>query len=467
MFRMGLEDVDDEQMQELESLLKEEKLVATAITLARRLDAPISKAVRLMDKLWKEREKVPGLSAIYLVTGVKKHPTLYETEMDCSVLSKWDELDQTKQQFNYIKTETLYSLQCVPIETLHNVFEPEIDAVFSHYETDPKRAGIRCEETAKLRKERESLPARRGAKPVVIQRDSSAELASSSQASSTNQPKSKSLPKQPDLAKLFAKAASKEKTPRTSPKKLPVSPFSPIKSPKKEVEESPKVKQEVEEMQVDEDSPLKNNRRRNKRILIDDEDDWNGEPSKEEKEESPAKKRGGKAKKSLETKENHKEEGGSKRNASAKRKTIPVDEDLFDAEDEGNGRSTEEEAEDVKPAKKQKQPKTKSTPPPATRTSPRKRKLFPTASDNASPATKTISVTEEYVDEDGFTVTRQVKKVVELTEDEKKAEEESRTARKSTSDETESISSRSTASSKASKKVPAGQARISSFFNKK
>ncbi|PAV70603.1 hypothetical protein WR25_02026 [Diploscapter pachys] len=466
MFRMGLEDVDDEQMQELESLLREEKLVVTAITLARRLDVPIPKAVRLMDKLWKEREKVPGLSAIYLVTGAKKHPTLYETEMDCSVLSKWDELDQTKQQFNYIKTETLYSLQCIPIETLHNVFEPEIDAVFSHYETDPKRAGIRCEETVRLRKERESLSARRGTKPVVIQRDSSAELPSSSQAPSTNQPKPKSLPKQPDLVKLFAKAASKEKTPKTSPKKLPASPFSPTKSPKKEVEELPKVKQEVEEMQVDEDSPLKNNRRRNKRILIDDEDDWNGEPpSKEEKEESPAKKRGGKVKKSLETKENHKEEG-SKRNASAKRKTIPVDEDLFDAEDEGNGLSTEE-AEDVKPAKKQKQSKTKSTPSPATRTSPRKRKLFPTASENASPATKTISVTEEYVDEDGFTVTRQVKKVVELTEDEKKAEEESRTAKKSTNDETESISSRSTASSKASKKVPAGQARISSFFNKK
>ena len=46
MLRMGLEDVDDEQMQELESLLKEEKLVVTAITLARRLDVPIPKAVR-------------------------------------------------------------------------------------------------------------------------------------------------------------------------------------------------------------------------------------------------------------------------------------------------------------------------------------------------------------------------------------------------------------------------------------
>ena len=57
------------------------------------------------------------------------------------------------------------------------MFEPEIDAVFSHYETDPKRAGIRCEETVKLRKERgESRPARRGAKPVVIQRDSSVEV---------------------------------------------------------------------------------------------------------------------------------------------------------------------------------------------------------------------------------------------------------------------------------------------------
>ena len=56
------------------------------------------------------------------------------------------------------------------------MFEPEIDAVFSHYETDPKRAGIRCEETTKLRKERESRPARRGAKPVAIQRDSSVEV---------------------------------------------------------------------------------------------------------------------------------------------------------------------------------------------------------------------------------------------------------------------------------------------------
>ena len=36
--------------------------------------------------------------------------------MDCSVLGKWDELDQIKQKFNYLKTETLYSLQCVPIE---------------------------------------------------------------------------------------------------------------------------------------------------------------------------------------------------------------------------------------------------------------------------------------------------------------------------------------------------------------
>ena len=41
--------------------------------------------------------------------------------------------------------------------------------------------------------------------------------------------------------------------------------------------------------------------------------------------------------------------------------------------------------------------------PPATRTSPRKRKLFPTSSDSGGSGTKVISVTEEYVDEDGFT----------------------------------------------------------------
>lgn len=38
-----------------------------------------------------------------------------------------------------------------------------------------------------------------------------------------------------------------------------------------------------------------------------------------------------------------------------------MDEDLFDAEDEGNGQSTEEGVEDVKPAKKPKQSKTKSS----------------------------------------------------------------------------------------------------------
>ncbi|GMT05260.1 hypothetical protein PENTCL1PPCAC_27434, partial [Pristionchus entomophagus] len=265
------------------------------------------------------------------------------------------------------------------------------------------------------------------------------------------------------MQSLFQKACEKQKTPKSSPKKIPASPFSTGKKSEKDEDAS--------------NSPIFK-RKRQRKIMLD-----NGSEGEEEttspKEKEVKKRRGEEMKEKEKEKEKKEKE---KKEKEKKRVIIESDDVLFDTSDDSPVKKEIKEEEEMevdeveeksskkkgkKEEKKEKKKEKTLEESGAFRRSPRKHQAA-SSSSSSGPTKKFVQKDVTFTNDDGEMVTRREMVEVEISEEEiKKEKEEERRPLEAMKKVNVPSASTKVRGAAATKKAPVGQSKISSFFTKK
>lgn len=435
----------------LETTLFDSEVIVTVNYLSRHAGIPIQDARDELERFYSKNKDKAALYAVYLITGEMKKPRMEGSERTSAQesmkyrrvqLVRDSNLVKVKNKYEKVDTCEIFCLHTHPIKSLYSLYNVDHLDDDEFLETDPDRSWISCPAAELLRSEMLKDHAESAKRLEESTKKQSPQASRSSEPCCSKSTAQRSKDKS-DISALLAKAAARPKV---------------VTPEKKTMENSVSTTKSDEARNVhtnEESSSVGSKKRRGRPILIDDEE--SGENLVESRE--------------------HKE--------YEKNKFIPLSQkDLF-----SDGMSSPEPEEKIeiekvedeerppkKGSKKMKDKKSSSPPVKKARTSPVRslstsvttERVEEIAETSKKPSRKEY-VTETYVDEDGFMVTKQVQKDVEVEGMTEKAENNKEKAMPPQKPLTpvKSQNTRKATDKKLPKKPMQGQSKISSFFAKK
>ncbi|KAF8381457.1 hypothetical protein PRIPAC_70599 [Pristionchus pacificus] len=411
-----------------------------------------------------QQRRKRGLNAVYMLTGERKDRD--DSHRDAIILVRETDLERTKNGFERVDECTLFSLQCMHIEELHTLLSADIVDNEEYLDGDQDRIGIAFTEHP-VHFTDEDI-----AKEVKKKAINSFDVIKASAAGRKDigqfkrdqeeKQRKKEEAEHNRLEMLFQKACDRPKTPKSSPKKVPASPFSSGK------------KREEKEDEETSNSPVVQ-RKRQRKIMLDNESDGEEECASPKESEVKKRKEEKKEEKKRETRGDKKKDEEKKK----KRATIESDDDLFDtADDSPVKKDIKEEEMDVdeeeeKPSRKKGKKEEKRGEKTRTleesgglRRSPRKQAETP-----SGPSKRFVQKDVTFVDKDGMMGTRREMVEVEITEEERAREKREEEAKRKPLEAAKKGNvpgpAKNTSAKGAAKKPVAGQSKISAFFTKK
>ncbi|KHN74841.1 DNA polymerase delta subunit 3 [Toxocara canis] len=442
----------------LETALFDSEQIVTIGYLSRHADISIDDAREELQSFYEENKGKTDLHAVYLISGELNaerskgdQPQDKPTKCHRLQLIREKNLDSIKRNYRCISTCEIFCLHSRPIKSLYLLYSVDRldDEEFTR--TDQERSWISCPAAHVKRAEmlEEHCENAKQLEEIAKKAEHAPRSVSGSQPSTSKSIVQKSAEKN-DISALFAKAAAKQK--QATPKKM--SHKSPLNTPSsaETMAEGGNAESAISQ------------KRRGRRILVDNEDEEEAKRNLEETKEEPRK---------LKVQESKKTKVESSGKANTKQSLVLSQDDLFS--DGGSspermdiGENEEEEDAVTTPPKKLRRSPRKLTNSDSVKESKCTAKQTDSSAKDKKPTRKEY-VTETFIDDDGFMVTKQVLKDVDIESTEGQNAEQSKTQKPLLPIGMDNIVSTDKPSERtraASKRTPHGQSKISAFFKK-